>query len=214
MKRSIQVKKIIQSCLLGIFSCWVSAAAFASPVDQLNQLLGGFSTYQAHFKQWTVNDQQQIQSQTSGVFMIERPNKFRWVTAPPDNQVIIANGNKLWHYDRSLQQATQQTLKPGSQAGNPAALLSSKVQDLSNQFTISKVTLKGQQWFKLLPKQTQNYKEIFLYFNQNQLTSIIVVNNLGDRTLFQFDHIQLNHVIPASAFEFTPPKGVDVDVQQ
>lgn len=190
-----------------------SVPIFANPADQLTSLLGSFTTYQASFKQWTVNDQHQVQSQSSGTFAIERPNKFRWQTAAPNNELIIANGDKLWHYDASLMQATEQTLQPGTQTQNPAMLLSSKVHDLANTFAISAVTLQNQQWFKLLPKKTTSYQAIYLHFLHHQLTKIIVVNNLGERSLFQFSNIKLNQTLPSSEFTFKPPRGVDVDVQ-
>ena len=190
-----------------------SVSTFANPIDQLTHLLGGFSTYQASFKQWTVNDQHQIQTQSTGTFEIQRPNKFRWQTAVPGNELIIANGNKLWHYDVALQQATEQTLQPGTQSENPAMLLSSKVHDLANTFSISTVTLHGHQWFKLLPKKSASYQAIYLYFLRGELTKIMVINNIGERSLFQFFKIKLNHSLPASDFTFNPPKGVDVDVQ-
>jgi outer membrane lipoprotein carrier protein len=207
------MKYIFKWFLLIIATFWM-LPVLASPVGQLTHLLGSFSSYKADFKQWVVNDQQQVQSQSNGTFEIKRPNQFRWSTNAPNNTLIIANGNTIWHYDVDLQQATQQTLRPGSQAENPAMLLSSKVNQLSNDFTVSNVKLEGHDWYMLVPKTQQNYKKIYLYFDKGLLTKIIVINNLGDRSLFQFSNIKLNQSIPSSDFEFKTPKGVDLDVQK
>jgi outer membrane lipoprotein carrier protein len=208
--KNIFFKNIVRVLLL----LMISSVSYATPVQQLTSLLGGFTSYKANFKQWVVDDQQQLQSESNGVFEIKRPNKFRWLTKAPNNTLIIANGNTLWHYDVDLQQATQQVLKPGSQAENPAMLLSSKVSDLSSTFSVSSVKLQGKDWFLLKPKETQNYKRIYLYFDKGQLTKIIVINNLGDRSLFDFSNIVMNHTIPDSDFVFNTPKGVDLDVQK
>lgn len=201
------------ACVITL-SCLVFTQAMASPLSELQQLLGGFTSYQADFKQWVVNDAERIQSRSSGTFEIKRPAKFRWYTKSPNNTLIIANGNTLWHYDVDLQQATKQTLKPGSNTQNPAMILSSQAGALGQNFKVSEVTLSRKQWFLLVPKSPQSYKEIYLYFDQGKLAKIIVLNNLGDRSLFEFSNIRLNAALPDTNFEFKPPKGVDVDVQQ
>ena len=110
-------------------------------------------------------------------------------------------------------QATEQTLQPGTQTENPAMLLSAKVHDLAVNFAVSTVTFQGHQWFKLIPKKNANYQAIYLYFLHHQLTKIMVINNIGERSLFQFFDIKLNQPLPSAIFTFKPPKGVDVDVQ-
>lgn len=208
------MKYLITRCYVIFMFIVFPVALFASPVDQLTHLLGSFNSYKADFNQWVMDDQQQLQSQSKGTFEIKRPNKFRWYTQSPNNTLIIANGDVLWHYDVDLQQATQQTLKPGSSAENPAMLLSSKVNQLAQDFSISTVTLQGKNWFLLTPKTQQSYKKIYLYFTKGQLQKIIVINNLGNRSLFQFSNIKMNQYIPNTDFEFKAPKGVDVDVQK
>ncbi len=199
--------------LVSISLIFSPGITLATPASDLSNLLAHFSTYQADFKQWVVNDKQQLQSQSTGTFEIKRPNKFRWVTNAPSKTLIIADGNTLWHYDATLQEATKQILRPGSLAQNPAMLLSSNVEHFSTHFTVYSVMLMGEKWFLLTPKTTQNYKKIYLYFHQNTLTKIMVINNLDDRSLFQFSNIVQNHAIPDTNFIFKAPKGVDVDVQ-
>ncbi len=206
--------KVTQFLVSVLLCLLMNSLIYAAPVDQLARLLNGFTTYQADFQQLVVNDQQQLQSQSSGTFEIKRPNKFRWFSKAPDNTLVITNGNTLWHYDIDLQQATRQTIKPGMQAQNPAMLLSSEVNHITDHYKVSLAKLENQNWFLLVPKNNQNYKKIYLFFQQNQLTQIIVVNNLDERSLFKFSNVRLNHAIADSEFIFTAPRGVDVDVQK
>lgn len=204
--------KYLKFCLLLLFPLFV--VANPTPVSQLTHLLGSFTSYQADFQQWTLDDQHQMQSESNGTIEIKRPNKFRWYSKLPNKELIIANGDVVWHYDVDLMQATKQTTSDSSSAQNPAMLLSSRLTHLQQNFTISTVSIQGQNWFLLVPNQKQSYKKIYLYFSQNKLTKIIVINNLGERSLFQFTNIKLNQPIADSQFEFNAPKGVDVNVQQ
>jgi len=44
----------------------------------------------------------------------------------------------------------------------------------------------------------------------NTLDTMELYDQLGQITLIRFSHIERNPKLPADAFTFTPPKGVDV----
>ncbi|MFO1384235.1 MAG: outer membrane lipoprotein carrier protein LolA [Moraxella sp.] len=41
---------------------------------------------------------------------MQRPNQFRWQIDGTASQLIVANGNTLWVYDKDLNQATKQSV--------------------------------------------------------------------------------------------------------
>ncbi len=192
----------------------IATPIFASPLNELTRLLGSYTTYTADFDQVTLDDQKHYSQGNKGRIYIQRPDSFRWETNAPDNELVIARGAILWHYDQALAQATKQRISVAQMAQNPAMILMRRVSDISKRYIVRMVQLHGHQWFQLKPKHVgEGVRQIYLYFDQAQMQKLIVVNNLGERSLFMFSHIQLNHALNEDLFEFKPPKGVDVDVQ-
>lgn len=199
--------------LLGM--CWISCSIAATSIDNLTQLLNRYTTYCADFKQLTLGANNQVAQQGYGHVIIQRPGKFRWVTEKPVNEELIINGNTMWRYDVSLMEATKKITNDNGNTDNPVSLLTTRVNDLVRNYTVILVKLQGKPWYQLIPRRPNvGFKKIYLYFEKAQLTQLIVVNNLGERSLFQFSNIRLNQPVPASTFIFTPTKGVDVDIEQ
>lgn len=201
--------------LIAFVLLFLPCVVFASPQSQLIQYLGGYSTYSADFKQTTLNDQKQLQQQSSGQVTIQRPGRLRWEVMSPQRELMVINGKTLWRYDPGLAQATKQTVGQSHQQFNPAFLLSSKVGSIIQQFDVALVKLKGEAWYRLTPKQNQaaSFKDVYLNFAHGKISKLMVINNLGERSLFRFTHVVTNQAVDAQAFQFKPPKGVDVDVQ-
>lgn len=192
----------------------IATPIFASPLNELTRLLGSYTTYVADFSQVTLDDQKHYSQGNNGRIYIQRPDCFRWETRAPDNELVIAHGATLWHYDQALAQATEQHMNAVQMAQNPAMILMQRVSDIGKLYLVRTIQLHGHQWYQLKPKHVgEGVRQIYLYFNQGHMQKLIVVNNLGERSLFTFSHIQLNHVLKNDLFEFKPPKGVDVDVQ-
>lgn len=88
----------------------------------LNTYLANTKNMTASFTQTTSGSSKSLSAgKFSGSMMVKRPNKFRWETKSPSEQLIVANGSSLWIYDKDLSQATKQNVD--SQIGNTPALL-------------------------------------------------------------------------------------------
>ncbi len=74
------------------------------------------------FRQVVAAKGQQGTRESTGTFSFQRPGKFRWVYETPYEQLIVGDGEKLWVYDRDLNQVIVRKLdrRLGS---TPAALL-------------------------------------------------------------------------------------------
>ena len=193
-------------------SLFLPAFALGDPALELNQLLSSFQTYQATFKQMTSNSNGQVIQTGHGRVMILRPGRFRWESDSPTKQIIITDSKTLWVYNVDLSEATQQPVNQAMSV-NPASLLSGTVQNLKKQFKITR--LGNSETFTLSSQQNDNtFQWIRLSFQQNRLVSMKVLNNLGETSTFDFQHIQINAPLSPSLFEFKPPPGVDVVVTQ
>jgi outer membrane lipoprotein carrier protein len=98
---------------------------------------------------WTANAK--VSTPASGTFLFARPGKFIWTYVKPYEQVLQADGEKLYIYDKDLNQVTVKKL--GDALGSsPAAILFGS-NDLEKNFTLSEAgTRDGLEWLKAVPK--------------------------------------------------------------
>jgi outer membrane lipoprotein carrier protein len=47
-------------------------------------------------------------------------------------------------------------------------------------------------------------------FRGNELASLDILDNFGQRSVITFTKLELNAAVAADAFQFKPPQGVDV----
>lgn len=185
----------------------LSMSAFANPANNLNNLLKNTQSMTANFSQTTKSSGK---SQSfSGVMAVARGNKFRWDTKSPSEQLIVANGNTMWVYDKDLAQVTKQSVN--NQMGDaPALLLSGDPAKITSNFAVSQ-PVAGKNYYVLKPKSSSaNFKDLSISFNGGKPVMMVLNDNIGQTTTIKFTNISMNKKIPASQFSFTPPKGVDV----
>lgn len=187
-----------------------SVSPNAATLARLTQLLGNLQTMQANFSQVTVSANGE-RTRTSGQMAIVRPGKFRWAVQKPNKQLFVADGQYLWIYDQDLAQVTKQKLQ-ANKSGNPAALLSSSLTNLQQQFYVTQLKPYNQMIaFQLKPKSGESmFKWVNLYFKNNQLASMSMLNNLDQTSTFNFSHVKFNNAVDLSLFRFKAPKGTDV----
>lgn len=190
----------------------LSQSAQAAPADnltatkRLNSLLSNMKSMNANFSQTT---QGAKSGSFSGSMSVQRPNNFRWETKSPSEQLIVANGNSMWVYDKDLEQATQQNVD--TQVGNtPALLLSGDPSKIDKSFKITQ-PYANKNYYVLYPKSGEaSFKSLSLSFSGGKPVMMVLNDSLGQTTSIKFSGIKLNPSLNSSLFKFTPPKGVDV----
>lgn len=184
-----------------------SGQAYANPTANLNKLLTNVKSMTADFSQTTKGGAKQ--TTFSGSMSVQRPNKFYWETKSPSEQLIVANGNTLWIYDKDLAQATRQSTS--NQVGDtPALLLSGNPSQIAQSFNIAQPSA-DKNYYVLTPKsENSGFRNLSISFNGGRPVMMVLNDNLGQTTTIRFSNIKLNQSIPASRFNFTPPQGVDV----
>ncbi|WP_199506752.1 MULTISPECIES: outer membrane lipoprotein chaperone LolA [unclassified Psychrobacter] len=173
---------------------------------RLNDLLSNTKSMTANFTQTTKGAKN---GTFSGSMNVQRPNRFRWETKSPSEQLIVANGNALWVYDKDLEQVTKQ--KVDNQVGNtPALLLSGDPDKIDKNFKITQ-PYNSKNYYVLYPKSSDaNFKNLSVSFSGGKPVMMVLNDSLGQTTSIKFSNIKLNSSISSSQFNFTPPKGVDV----
>ncbi|KTD73511.1 outer membrane lipoprotein chaperone LolA [Legionella tucsonensis] len=199
------MKKILIALLLSI-----SIAGFCETPDALLQgKLNSIRSMTAVFKQ-TVKAKHRVVSRSSGTMALQRPGRFRWQTTQPMAQLMVADGQKIWVYDKDLEQVTVKAQQKG--LGGTAALFLSGYDDtVTRDFKVTQSNVGKDLVFDLKSKSPKaNFQRIKLMFRQNTLTGLELYDQLGQVTTVQLLQIKLNPKLAASVFQFKTPKGVDV----
>src|SRR5690242_10909353 len=80
--------------------------AAASGLDDFLAFNSATKTATATFEQQAYDRNGKVVDRSSGRFAFARPGKFRWAYEKPRQQLLVADGTKLWIYDPDLQQVT------------------------------------------------------------------------------------------------------------
>jgi len=180
-----------------------------SAQDKLSTYLQSFTTLQANFSQHIENGAGMVLQESSGTTNLKRPGLFRWETTAPNQQLIVADGKYIWIYDKDLEQITRQDQHASN--NSPGLLLSDSVNKLVSRFNI---TAKNNNTFKLTPKGKKDlFQSVELVFDGQQLSQMILYDNLGQMTKITFSDVKVNPKLDDSTFKFKPPANIDIITQ-
>ncbi len=208
---SYKIFSFIFFLILINFNVCAIASENLSPSDSLENTLANIQTMQANFSE-TITSGNQINQRLSGVFMLKRPGKFFWQTLKPIHQDIISDGQKLWIYDKDLEQIMVKSLEDNVGA-TPALLLNGKAGAIAKNYKVTKNNNSANKLintYTLTPKQKTLYNYIQISFEGNTLTHMRFEDGLGQLTDFSFTQVKINAPLSDKSFIFTPPKGVDI----
>ncbi len=190
-----------------------SAAQQAS--DRLAQFQHHTQSLSGHFTQHLLEGNGLVdEAPRSGQFWVERPDKIRWQYEQPYEQLIVADGYKVWLFDPDLEQVLVRDLVPDSD--DVAGLLLGSSANISQRFTITAI---NQDQFLLVPRVSESappsaIEQVLVEFDQQLIVSLELRDTLGASSRFEFTRLQANPAIDPAQFEFIPPDGVDVVIQQ
>jgi outer membrane lipoprotein carrier protein len=198
------------SISVAFFTSFASAVAGAAASDRLKEFVQATRSGRVSFEQVVTAKNGKAPAQSSGNFAFSRPGKFRWVYNKPYEQVIIGDGEKLWFYDKDLNQVTVKKLG-GALGTTPAAILAGS-NDLSANFTLEEAGQHdGMEWLSAKPRSNDtNFQAIKFGFNGPELAVMELQDTFGQTTTLRFGHFERNPALPADTFRFTPPPGADV----
>ena len=198
------------------------AASEQQATANLVKQLSGIQSLSANFEQTTKTSggtkatqkkglTAQHMSQTfKGTMKVARPGKFYWETTSPAKQTIVTSGKTVWIYDPDLQQAVRQSLDE-QVANTPALLLSGNTSQIMQSYRVTQPN-KGKTYYTLYPKSDDGaFQSLTISFGGNKAPNLMILqDSLGQTTYVKFNNVKVNAAIPASTFNFTPPKGTDI----
>ena len=198
------MKKLLLSLTL-----LIAGGAHADAVDALRDFGREVKSGKANFTQTVTSPDGKRKKVSSGSFEFERPNRFRFAYAKPFEQVIVADGQKVWIYDADLNQASSRKLGEALGA-TPAALLAGT--NLERDFTLkAQPSDGGLDWVQAVPKQAEStIQALKLGFKGKELAAMEIVDGFGQRSRLDFSAVQANVPVAADRFQFKLPAGADL----
>ncbi|HQY53918.1 MAG TPA: outer membrane lipoprotein chaperone LolA, partial [Dokdonella sp.] len=91
-------------CLSMLLAIPVHAADTAR--SRLEAFSGRIHTISAHFEQSVIGARGNRGEASTGTLALKAPRQFRWHTTAPFEQLIVADGNRVWIYDPDLEQVS------------------------------------------------------------------------------------------------------------
>ena len=187
----------------------VAGAAVADGVAEVKAYLRGLNSLQANFRQITLTGAGAQALESSGTLYLLRPNRFRWEYRRPSEQLVVADGKRIYVYDKELEQVTHRSQKKILD-GTPAQLLASR--EPPEQYFRIKNLDRGDHrtWAELTPKtKDTDVEKLQIGFVDGELDTLVMEDRFGQLTRFIFTDIDRNPKLQYSMFRFKRPTGAD-----
>ncbi|MCB1703457.1 MAG: outer membrane lipoprotein chaperone LolA [Halioglobus sp.] len=196
--------------LLTLWLVALSLTAFAqadSDVDELLAALAPVKRLQGSFTQQQYGQDKLMLAESSGRFRLLRPGYFAWEILSPDEQLIIAGPEFIWHYDRDLETVTRRPVTTDADM-TPLQILGGDESALREKFRVQRLS-EGS--FQLTPlTQGVGFRQLLLNLQGAQLTGMEIEDNLGQTAVITFSDLDSESELNSGDFAFTPPPGADL----
>ena len=206
---------VVLAALAASLPAWI-APAHASALEQFKSFVSSTRSASGEFVQRVVRPDgaapgnARVSRESSGTFVFSRPGKFIWTYRKPYEQVLQADGEKLYIHDRDLNQVTVRKL--GNALGSsPAAILFGS-NDLESSFSLKEGAKRdGIEWLQATPKaRDTSFEQIGIGMRDGVPAAMELRDAFGQTTLLTFTRFEPNPSLPASQFRFVVPKGADI----
>jgi outer membrane lipoprotein carrier protein len=187
-----------------------AGAVEASSIDRFKTFVRTTQSARANFDQKVRDRTGALVQESKGSFVFLRPGRFRWVYAKPVDQLIVGDGQRVWIYDRDLNQVTVNRISKAL-GSTPAALLAGS-SDLEKAFELSDAGERdGLEWLEAKPREREaGFERIRMGFDVSGVRAMELTDHFGRITVLRFSDLVRNPKVDPAEFRFEPPKGADV----
>ena len=207
------LRHALYAAALGLGLLLEPGSARAGAIDQLREFSKSTRSARGEFQQKTLKASGVVAESTSGRFAFSKPGLFRWEVRMPYEQLMVADGEKIYFFDKDLNQVTVRKISD-SLGATPAAILFGDT-DLAESFDLRESgTRDGLDWIEARPKSKEaGFELINIGLRAGKPDSMEVVDSFGRKTQFAFRQLESNAKIAAEQFKFVAPAGAEI-VQQ
>lgn len=199
----------VPMALLILLALPLIGQAAPSGEERLRGYLKGLDTLSAEFQQYTLSADGGRMIESEGTLYLQRPGRFRWEYRAPLEQVIVADGSRVWLHDIELDQISHQS-QASALDGTPAQLLASD-EPIETHFQILAWDPgDGRDWVELQPRDPESQvTRIRIGFIGADLDTLLMEDSFGQLTRFSFLTSKRNPKLDAKLFKMEQPIGGD-----
>ncbi|MBB1073079.1 outer membrane lipoprotein chaperone LolA [Rhodoferax sp. 4810] len=195
--------------LVWLGCCLTSPASAADAVATLKQYLTGLNSLSADFRQITLAAGGEQIMEARGQLYLRRPGRMRWEYRPPNEQLILADGKRVYVEDKELNQVSHRS-QAAALEGTPAELLVSD-RPIEQMFKLREFDRGDERdWVELRPKSKESQVvRLQVGFVGGKLDTLVMEDRFGQLTRFIFTKVRRNPALAASLFQFEQRPGGD-----
>lgn len=192
---------------LSIVLMFASGLAVASedPRALLDRFADGLDSLSGEFTQVTLEEDGRVLDQSGGRLYYLAPDQFRWSYETPFPQELVADGDRLWHYDESLDQVTVREQPPAAES--PLLVLTRP--ELLDRFYQIEASEADVLRFRPLSEEGE-FEQASLSFVDGLPAALELLDSFGQLTRLELHALERNAEIDPAMFNFVVPPGVDV----
>lgn len=190
-----------------ILSLTVASAVVGNDArQQLDAFADGLDALSGKFEQITIDENGRVVEEASGELFFSRPDLFRWDYHEPFPQQIVADGEKLWHFDESLDQVS---VRDQPEAAESPLLVLTRPELLDRFYRIAAANDPEILEFEPLSDEGE-FELAQLHFRRGMPAMLELHDRFGQITRVMLGNLIRNPTLDPATFRFTPPPGVDV----
>jgi outer membrane lipoprotein carrier protein len=147
-----------------------------------------------------------------GSMVVAKPARMRWVYEAPEQSVVVSDGESLWIYDASFQEAQRLPVGEGYLSGAAVQFLLGEG-DLRRDFEIALVGCDEESAeLSLTPREPATYEKLRVVVDPRSgaLSRTRVEDLLGNVTIVELSDLETNLNPDPAVFRFVAPEGVSV----
>jgi outer membrane lipoprotein carrier protein len=187
-------------------------------INALQAKYNKLSTLAADFTQ-VYNAPGERTRRESGRLLLKKPGRMRWDYTTPESKLFISDGKWLYEYVEAERLATRSSVKESADLRAPFAFLLGRGnlrRDFKRiEFASEQPTKAGNRVLRLIPKRTQEFRELLIEIEPGslQLARLVLIDRNNARSDFLFSNVRENVPVSESQFTFNAPAGVKVVVE-
>lgn len=192
-----------------------------SAAQVLSQLLSEVDMMQVSFAQQVRDTDNTLLDSSTGWMAWQQPDKLRWEVLEPMQQSILVTGGEYQQYDRDLDQLLIQPLSAEASM-LPDLLLNGTAESIAARFEVSELSASSDErghedtrvYFQLRPlSDAAIFSKVELVFENRRLIKILIVDELGQHTSFEFSEPSSDTFFEEPLFRLQPAPETDIIYQ-
>jgi outer membrane lipoprotein carrier protein len=195
---------------------WCMPVTAQDIADSIQEQYTEVNSFETEFSQKLTNAASGETEQREGTICYLKPEKIRWHTTSPEEELLISNNNVVWDYFPQEGVVYKYSLKGRFDSKTMLEFITGEV-NLKEDFRIEN---QGQDpdfsdWIQveLVPKDPEPSlvkARIWLEPGSHLIQQVLLVDFFGNKNQLTFEDIDLNVELEESLFEFDPPEGVEI----